>query len=76
MEPIQLPPVHRNQGGKSLDEGPKGGVLKEQIVKKLEALNKQQTDWLQPEEMNEFNPWPGLWFWSVCLDWGYITVKA
>ena len=55
MEPIQLPPVHRNQGGKSLDEGPKGGVLKEQIVKKLEALNKQQTDWLQAEEMNSIH---------------------
>jgi len=28
-----------NKGGKSLDEGPKGGVLKEQIVKKLEDAN-------------------------------------
>lgn len=29
----------RAEGGKSLDEGPKGGVLKEQIVKKLEAAD-------------------------------------
>ncbi|CAK9057204.1 unnamed protein product [Durusdinium trenchii] len=28
-----------NKGGKSLDDGPKGGVLKEQIVKKLEDAN-------------------------------------
>lgn len=31
--------ANSNKGGKSLDEGPKGGVLKEQIVKKLEDAN-------------------------------------
>eukprot|EP00438_Fugacium_kawagutii_P007716 Skav226435 [mRNA] locus=scaffold696:290806:294622:+ [translate_table: standard] len=31
--------ANSHKGGKSLDEGPKGGVLKEQIVKKLEDAN-------------------------------------
>eukprot|EP00913_Durusdinium_trenchii_P032476 g30405.t1 len=33
-----------NKGGKSLDDGPKGGVLKEQIVKKLEDVDAQDAN--------------------------------
>lgn len=74
VEPIQLPPVHLS-GWQIIGWRSKRWCVKGANCEEIGGT-KQTTNGLVASGRDEFNPWPGLWFWSVCLDWGCITVKA